>query len=694
MNLLGLAYLPIFFFDLRLVLFGGRLVQSVVHVCMFAVVVKLFALQRPRDVWQTFGAIFFVFLAAIATSVHPSIVLYLLVFSGLALALLARLAMLQVLPSYGTAGPSPEQIPLRGFIFSILVLSVLLAAPLFFLFPRVNSPFMGIRGTGTGTELFSTGFSDEVTLDSIGRQRDNPDVALRLRYAGSPPGEDSIRLKGGTFDLYRGKRWRASQHVGEVIQGDAGQFHLAEQPLADWVEVWMQPMPSRAVLLPVETVRVELEASTVLALDAGGAVSLLRRPNSGLTYRAGVTGRPFSLALDLAARKKKKGGQEAVREALERAALEDRLAESRPAESQSSEGQAQEEQASSGDDSGRGPAMDHRGLSERSRALARRIMGEDGPDRERVQLLTRYLAENFTYSLEFMGRTGDDPLEEFLFETRRGHCELFASSTVLLLRSPGIPARLVTGFLGAEYNPLTGYFIVRQSNAHAWVEAYLEGEEWQIFDPTPAAGLPGSSLRRGSLLQQMADFVMFRWDRYVLTYGMEDQVSVLERLARAWRSLREWFEVRRGNVDDFDELTEVGTLTAETGDTERTLPVEEPGAWYETLLGSLLALMILLALALTYLDRRRRHTTATEAFRRLRKQLDRKGLQLTDSTAPLVLKQRTAEEFPEASEPAGKIIDFYLRESFGGYTLESEEREEILLRLKEIREVLDRRKAS
>lgn len=631
MNLLGLAYVPILLLDLRMIVFRGQLIQTVVHVCMFAVIVKLFALHRLRDVWQTLGAVFFIFLASAATSVHPSVVLYLLVFSGVALTLLARLSMLAVLPSYGPAGRRSAQVPLRGFITAVIVAAVVLGAPLFFFFPRVNAPYMGIQGTGTGTEIFSTGFSDEVTLDAIGRQRDNPAVALRLRYEGPPPPEESIRLKGGTFDFYRGKRWLAAPRVKDVLQQD-GQFVLADEPVRQRVEIWMQPQPARALLLPVESVALELDVP-VLQLDGGGAVSMLRRPSSGLAYKVDLAGEEVPLALPV----------------------------------ESGEG---------------GAVLDHKELSERAQVLAERILG-DGPDHERVARLERYFQENFTFSLEFMGRTGDAPLDDFLFDIRQGHCELFASSMVLLLRSQGIPARLVTGFLGGEYNPLTGFFVVRQGNAHAWVEAYLEGEGWTTLDPTPPAGLPGSVLKRGSLLQQMYDFVMFRWDRYVLTYGMQDQVSVLETLMNAWQRVRSWFE----------EEEQLPPAVSDVVTEEVAAPPRAP-ARDDSILPWVLLPLVLAALGAAFVIYRRRRLTATKAFQKLRRRLASVGVSLPPSTAPKSLERRAAEAFPEASEPTARIVDFYLKESFGGHELGQEEREELHGQLKAVSRALPRRRAS
>src|SRR5205823_7966910 len=99
-------------------------------------------------------------------------------------------------------------------------------------------------------------------------------------------------------------------------------------------------------------------------------------------------------------------------------------------------------------------------------------------------VLRFYPEEPFVYTLAapLLER---EPVDQFLFEARRGFCEHYASSFVVLLRAAGIPARIVTGYQGGEINPLGGYMIVRQSDAHAWAEAVVDGQ-WQRFDPTAA----------------------------------------------------------------------------------------------------------------------------------------------------------------------------------------------------------------
>ena len=112
--------------------------------------------------------------------------------------------------------------------------------------------------------------------------------------------------------------------------------------------------------------------------------------------------------------------------------------------------------------------------------------------------MNQYLKETYPYDLSIPPQREEmDAVEYFLFEQKRGYCEQFSSSLAVMARSLGIPARVATGYAPGEYNPFTGYYDVRASDAHAWVEVYFPGYGWSTFDPTPASTLrPGSTGRR------------------------------------------------------------------------------------------------------------------------------------------------------------------------------------------------------
>jgi hypothetical protein len=325
------------------------------------------------------------------------------------------------------------------------------------------------------------------------------------------------------------------------------------------------------------------------------------------------------------------------------------------------------------------------GVSPQIAALAEVAMGT-GSAAERAARLEAYLIGNYSYTLDFVGRGGDRPIEDFLFRYKSGHCEYFASAMVLLLRAEGIPARLVTGFLGGEYNPLEGYFIVRQSNAHAWVEAWL-GEDvgWRLFDPTPPGGRPSTEPASvGLLFNQAWDFLQFRWDRYVLTYGFYDQVQAFGQLRGWWLRLqRAWSRSEPAAIP--------APVASPSGEAAApAAAAEQPGAaggWVAAA-----ALAVLLLVAGWILKRQRETLTATRAYERLRRRLARRGLPVREATAPLALSRGAADRFPEAAQPTARIIALYLRESFGGESLAAAEREQLGAALRDADQALKGRR--
>ncbi|MEZ4311829.1 MAG: transglutaminaseTgpA domain-containing protein [Polyangiaceae bacterium] len=135
--------------------------------------------------------------------------------------------------------------------------------------------------------------------------------------------------------------------------------------------------------------------------------------------------------------------------------------------------------------------------------------GKTDPE-ERVFALARHLEEHGTYSLNYARGPGD-PILDFLREHPQGHCEYFASAMAMLARSAGIPARVVAGYRVAERNELGGYSIVRQKNAHAWVEVYIEGKGWITVDPTPPDLLAQNTPHQTPFFAAVADVLSARW---------------------------------------------------------------------------------------------------------------------------------------------------------------------------------------
>ncbi|MEO1236898.1 MAG: transglutaminaseTgpA domain-containing protein, partial [Planctomycetota bacterium] len=185
--------------------------------------------------------------------------------------------------------------------------------------------------------------------------------------------------------------------------------------------------------------------------------------------------------------------------------------------------------------------------AERVRGLARRVLAQAGIERDpdarhtpedlRVaSVLGEYLRRGYRYDLANPPvRGGRDPVIEFLFETRRGHCELFAAGLIALCRSVGVPARMVTGFRASEFNTLGGYYVVRQSNAHAWVEVDGgPGVGWYTFDATPPERVEAQHRAPDGLFASLREFyehLEFAWIRTVVAFDGRTQEAVLDNVA-------------------------------------------------------------------------------------------------------------------------------------------------------------------
>jgi transglutaminase-like putative cysteine protease len=165
------------------------------------------------------------------------------------------------------------------------------------------------------------------------------------------------------------------------------------------------------------------------------------------------------------------------------------------------------------------------------RALAASVAAGGDPEAVVARMLSHF-TRGYTYSLSVPAADGD-PLEAFLLGHRTGYCEYFASGLAVMLRAAGVPARVVSGYIGGTWVPGGSYYLVTQSSAHAWVEAYVDGA-WIRLDPTPAAAAfqRAGAGRRAATARLWLDTLRMRWNSWVIQYDAESQLS----LARAGAS--------------------------------------------------------------------------------------------------------------------------------------------------------------
>jgi protein-glutamine gamma-glutamyltransferase len=167
-------------------------------------------------------------------------------------------------------------------------------------------------------------------------------------------------------------------------------------------------------------------------------------------------------------------------------------------------------------------------ISPRIEAALSSLMLSGKTDGEKIAALKAFFrAQELTYTLDArLGAT--DPVEHFLFVSRRGYCEHFAASFALMLRMAGTPSRLVGGYYGGDYNAVGGYYLVTQDSAHLWVEALVDGREWVRLDPTSLSHNAGGAFGSGGLnwRRGILDAVDYFWNRLVITYDLQQQLEL------------------------------------------------------------------------------------------------------------------------------------------------------------------------
>jgi len=170
-----------------------------------------------------------------------------------------------------------------------------------------------------------------------------------------------------------------------------------------------------------------------------------------------------------------------------------------------------------------------RHFDSRIHELAQQAAGTENNPGLQARRLVEFLQRNYGYTLELPAADQPDPIANFLFERKQGHCEYFASSMALMLRSIGIPSRVVTGFQGGTLNPVNGWYTVRASDAHSWVEAFIPGNGWTGYDPTPAT----ARLRSVSMFSRVTNLIeaadLF-WQDWVVQYDLERQFKLANQL--------------------------------------------------------------------------------------------------------------------------------------------------------------------
>jgi transglutaminase-like putative cysteine protease len=500
-----LAY--ILFFAVDYFLLSRDLLAATVHLVFFLAVVKILTAITNRDYLYTAVIAFLELLAAAILSTAFNFFLCLALFLLFAI---AALTSNEIRRSMHTAratarGGLKRFHPRLAFLSTFITFGILvLTAGLFFLLPRTaDAAFSHLFSN----RIHLAGFSNRVTLGEIGEIQASSHPVMHIRiFSRDMPG--GLKWRGGALTDFDGRRWSNPKPQRKPILAEHGRIALVpptQRRLGRHVtfDVELADLDTDALFFAGSPEWLDIRQPAVWQTETD-SFRMSRPPPSGFRYEA------YSLLEDPPEASLVQSPEPSL-------ALRER---SRYLEL---------------------PRLDARVPQ-----LARSVATGAVSDLEKARAVEHHLRTEYTYTLQLPDHEVPDPLAYFLFVRRKGHCEYFASAMAVMLRSLGIPTRLATGFQTGIYNPLTELWVVRSSDAHTWVEAWMPGRGWTSFDPTPP-DLAARSFTLSTRLSLYLDAASTFWQEWVVSYDPSRQGTLADRLEQsAGRLGIRWFDSLSG----------------------------------------------------------------------------------------------------------------------------------------------------
>jgi hypothetical protein len=632
---------------------------TTVHLMLFAMAVRLYSARTRRDSLFLAMLAFAAMLSAAVLTVDTAFLVFFLVFLALGISTFIGLevergaegAVMSQVETSGAQGRKAAR-SLAATSAGVAVAAMLLGGLLFFLLPRFTTGYFGAYAL---KPKLMTGFTETVELGQIGEIQKSTAVVMRIKVAGSPERFMTQRWRGIALTRFDGWRWSATRGERKrVYANENGWFFLSNAR-----DVYSSnPLSYRVLLEPVASDAVFVVPGAGIVRGKFSAASGLgdaTRRNYLLVDGAGSIFNPFPTYSEMS--------YDAYSQPVT----------STPADLRAAGSDYPEEILST--------YLQVPDLDPRIAPLALEATAGARTPYDKAVVLENYLRTHYGYTLDLAGAPGKDPLANFLFVRRAGHCEYFASAMTIMLRTLGIPTRYINGFQTGEYNNIGGDFIVRASDAHSWVEAYFPGNGWITFDPTPG----GENTPRGwtASIGKYWDWLALKWDEWVINYDFLHQVSLAQgagRGARGWAAAwRTRFEnlhesvVRRMRLWQFHAQNWSGTPFV------------------------IAAIVSALAVLAGWKPLRKRFSMwwilrspssgvlsaeiASEHYSEMLRLLERRGLRKTDGAT--ALEFATSIPQMELAGPVGRLTDLYQSARFGNATVEPRRSVELLREIRQ-----------
>jgi transglutaminase-like putative cysteine protease len=483
---------------------------AAIHLLLFAILVRLYSARTNRDFAFLAVLAFAAILASAILTIETGFLISLAVFLVLAVSTFVALEIRRssvgaVSPTLEPGTPLAQQLNRALGLTSIFVAlgTLAIASAFFFVIPRFTAGYLSAISL---QPTLMTGFSDSSTLGAIGKIKQNPAVVMRIHVEGDPIRASEVHWRGIAFTDFDGRRWFTPNHDPTVVSPNGeGVYQLMSVPPRRGeyyplhYTVLMEPIASDALFVALKVIDVRGRFGNDLQRTEGA-----RRAGFLIYDKTGSLSNPLH------------------NETKIRYQADSLLPVIPPAELR---------QASTNyPEINKQMYLQLPQLDPRVPKLAAQITNGATNPYDKASRIETYLKTKYAYTLDLRDPHGQDPLAYFLFDRRAGHCEYFASAMTILVRTLGIPARYVTGFLPGEYNDVGGDYIIRASDAHAWVEVYFPDYGWITFDPTP----PGNA-KPGGLLDRLAmywDWFQYTWGEWIINYDFVHQITLAQNVQK------------------------------------------------------------------------------------------------------------------------------------------------------------------
>ena len=478
------------FFVADYFLLSRDFLAATVHLLFFLAVMKILTARTNRDYLYTAVIAFLELLAAAILSINFNFFLFLALYLIFAIAALTSGEIRRSMHrAPATSRVAAQRLyPRLSLLTGLVTVGILaLTGVLFFILPRTaEAAFSHL----VAHRIFLPGFSNQVTLGDIGEIKSNSRPVMHVKlWSALPVGP--LKWRGAALTDFNGKRWTNPNRVPETLEVrnehivlTAPGQHAPGRRINYHVDV--DAIDDETLFFAGTPETLDLRARTLYRADTGGLRVAHPSPR-GLHYDV------WSLLED----------PPEIAPTLYPAPI-------LPLASRNLYLQL--------------PPLDRRIVD-----LARSFAAGSTSDLGRARAIEHHLRSDFGYTLELPDKETADPLAYFLFTRRKGHCEYFASAMAVMLRSIEIPARMATGFQSGVYNPVSDLWLVRASDAHTWVEAWIPGHGWTTFDPTPPdPNPPGFALL--TRLTLYIDAAETFWQQWVVEYDLSRQGALAYRL--------------------------------------------------------------------------------------------------------------------------------------------------------------------